>query len=83
MNGTGSDRYANDTYDSNAGQSVGGQSPLDVRGGQNDPAMAGTNARNQGGQGQQMSNGEYLDHEEEHQKKGFSKFIEFITCRCA
>jgi hypothetical protein len=34
--------------------------------------------------GQQMTNGEYMDHEEDEPKKGgFSKFIEFITCRCA
>lgn len=33
--------------------------------------------------GQHMTNGEYMDHEEEETKKsGFAKFIDFLTCRC-
>lgn len=95
----GSDRYVagNETYDSRNGtnQSMGlsGQQQQ-----QQQPSQSAQNAmnsmsasamnnssdpRNQGNNGQQMTNGEYMDHEEEEPKKGgFAKFIDFLTCRC-
>jgi hypothetical protein len=94
----GSDRYAagNETYDSRNGtnQSMGlsgqqqmqqpSQSAQNAMNSMSPSAMNNsTDLRNQGNNGQQMTNGEYMDHEEEEPKKGgFAKFVDFLTCRC-
>lgn len=93
----GSDRYAggNETYDSRNGtnQSMGlsgqqlqqpSQSAQNAMNSMSPSAMNNSSdLRNQGNNGQQMTNGEYMDHEEEEPKKGgFAKFVDFLTCRC-
>ena len=88
-----------EAYDPRAatGQSVGGPNGTSPGGGQGDrrdeyqqqqqqqqQQLSQSQGLRQQGQGQQMANGEYLDHEdEEGQKKGMSKLMQFLTCRCA
>ncbi|CAD6569501.1 MAG: casein kinase I [Cyphobasidiales sp. Tagirdzhanova-0007] len=77
----GSDRYASDPYGSGrprTDQSIGGQSPAGIV----SPLDGRTTTTP--ANGQLMANGEYMDHEDEEQRKGgMAKFLEFITCKCA
>ena len=78
--GASGERYPNDTYDSGlprTEQSTGGQSPAGVI----SPVDGRTTTP---ANGQHMTNGEYMNHEDEEQRKGgMAKFLEFITCKCA